>query len=419
MHTPSFIWTIIGLRCLLIPCIQAEVDASSTPSLGAAAKRASNLFRYEPGKGGSDPSDDYSSDFEFSDDEGGESHSRWSSRLSIDPAKVLSTLIRKGGLLLPKAAEKDLGILKQVMHVEESELNLVERWLVLHDFRIALPDGKTSLRIGRVFVRWDSYLKPCIDVEVDRVHVLVEFTNLMLTRNNWNELREFGFPPELPQNPEGKGKTAADQGSFVRFNSIDLSKDLSVRVLSRPLKKKIGTFSLDLDSTDEINELIRRKSDSNLRLTGRRGCTTTELAKILQEFIGGKVRQYAKDRIEDIASSKQSHIMEEADKLVTRASESVVNYAADAGRKKGSDIQNAVASKLARWGIEITPEKIEAFKERSKEMLDKPGETVEKEGVDMAAKQRRREGGSNKPKTDKEPKPDKAVSKDEVKFPDW
>ena len=71
------------------------------------------------------------------------------------------------------------------LHVDEAKLNLIDRELIIRNFTVGLPGQGDSLRVGRVDVRWDSYTKPCVDIEVDNVSVLVEFTNLALTRNNW------------------------------------------------------------------------------------------------------------------------------------------------------------------------------------------------------------------------------------------
>ena len=118
-----------------------------------------------------------------SQDEGSK---RWSSFFTVDPSKILSVLVKRGGLLIPKSVEKELLALANVLHVDQASLNLVERQLIVKNFTVSLPrSSEQSMRVGRVHVRWDSYTKPCVDIEVDDVGVLLEFTNLLLTRSNW------------------------------------------------------------------------------------------------------------------------------------------------------------------------------------------------------------------------------------------
>lgn len=111
---------------------------------------------------------------------------KWSSFFTVDPSKILKVLINRGGLLIPKSVEKELMALKRVLHVKEASLNIVERQLIVKNFTVSVPGSDTeSLRVGRVHIRWDSYTKPCVDIEVNDVGVLLEFTNLILSRSNW------------------------------------------------------------------------------------------------------------------------------------------------------------------------------------------------------------------------------------------
>lgn len=120
------------------------------------------------------------------DDASAKKSKKWSSFFTVNPSKILSVLVNRGGLLLPKSVEKELSALGKVLHVNEAGLNLVERQLVVKNFTVSVPgSSRESLRVGRVHVTWDSYTKPCVDIEVEDVGVLVEFVNLMLTRNNW------------------------------------------------------------------------------------------------------------------------------------------------------------------------------------------------------------------------------------------
>jgi hypothetical protein len=101
--------------------------------------------------------------------------------LSVDPTLVLTTLIDRGGLLIPDSAEADLQAVRNFLHVEKAEMNVVEKHLILHNFWIGIKGEAAALRIGRVYVRWGSYIQPCLNIEVDDVEVFVEFMNLLLT----------------------------------------------------------------------------------------------------------------------------------------------------------------------------------------------------------------------------------------------
>lgn len=109
----------------------------------------------------------------------------WSSMLTIDPSKLISTMIKHGGLLIPESSRKDLEVFAKVCHADEVRLNVAERKLEVKNFVVQLPGEEEALRIGRVYLHWDSYLKPCIEIEVNDVAILVEFHNVIFTSSNW------------------------------------------------------------------------------------------------------------------------------------------------------------------------------------------------------------------------------------------
>jgi hypothetical protein len=227
----------------------------------------------------------------------------------------------------------------------------VAKELLLYNFTISMPRGKPSLRVGRVYVRWDSYVKPCIDIEVDDVDLLVEFLNVLLTKTNWNELQDYGFPPSTTETATTTQDDDVDASktvnSFIRFNSIDLSKNMTVTVKSRPLKKDLRIFRFDMDDTDDFNTLIQQASDLNLLETGRRGCSIDELVLLLKNYMVKKVRSFAIDKAQDVAFDAGSSL-EEADRLLTQA---VMDYTGDAGRKAGKELHKVVEAKLNKWGV--------------------------------------------------------------------
>jgi hypothetical protein len=290
-----------------------------------------------------------------------------SSMLTIDPSKILSTLILHGGLLIPKPMENDIAVLKKVLRCEWSEMNLVDKHLILYNLTVGLPGKRKALQIGRVYIHWDSFLKPCIEVQFDDVDITVEFTNLLLTRNNWNELQDFGFPPEFSSasNSEASGPHA-----FVRFESIDVNRNVTVRILSRPLQREIGNFSMDAAIADGLNTMIGNLSDENLARTGRRGCTSTELSGLLQKYFNREVRRFLSNGLNDIAANP-GQAMRHADRLLNQASETIVTYAGDAGRKTGEGIHGAIVAKFDEMGLDIPADKVALWKKRSIDALNR------------------------------------------------
>lgn len=106
--------------------------------------------------------------------------------LTVDPSQIVSTMMRHGGLLVSKSIDKDLKLLSKFCHAEKTDLNVVEKRLVIHNFTIQSgKKNEEALRIGRIALTWDSYRHPCVEVEVEDVFVLVDFFNILLTRNNW------------------------------------------------------------------------------------------------------------------------------------------------------------------------------------------------------------------------------------------
>ena len=107
-----------------------------------------------------------------------------SSYATVDPSTILSILVQKAGFLLMDAKLRSLA---DLMHCEEAKLNVINRELLVRNFTVSNPadQQQPSLRIGRIYVKWDSYSQPCLELEVEDVDVLVEFTNLILTRKNW------------------------------------------------------------------------------------------------------------------------------------------------------------------------------------------------------------------------------------------
>ena len=117
---------------------------------------------------------------------------RKKSLFSVDPQNIIRLVCRHGGIVLPESIKKDLDVLASVCQCTETSLDLINKELVVKGFQVAMPmkkkkanGEKTALRVGRIYLTWDSYLKPCIDIEVEDVDILIEFVNLILSKNNW------------------------------------------------------------------------------------------------------------------------------------------------------------------------------------------------------------------------------------------
>ena len=105
--------------------------------------------------------------------------------IDVDPAKIISILRKPGGLLMPESCQEGFAVLAKVCRAERVRLNVMERELEVTDFVAQLPGQEEALRIGRVHLHWDSYLKPCLELKVDDVSVLIEFFNILLSDTNW------------------------------------------------------------------------------------------------------------------------------------------------------------------------------------------------------------------------------------------
>jgi hypothetical protein len=292
---------------------------------------------------------------------------KWSSFFTVDPSKILSVLINRGGLLIPKSVEKELLALANVLDVGDAKLNLIEKELILRNFTVGIPGNRESLHVGRVHVRWDSYIRPCVDIEVEDVGVLVEFTNLKLTESNWNELEDAGFPPAMEYYDTEEG-ISAESSTFVRIGSIDLSGSVRLEISSRPLNKSIATIVYDLDTLKDLNNEILQVSETNA-VTGRRGCKTDDLYIILRTHFAGRIRNFLRDAAYNVTTGSFSDegdtTIKQARRLLESVSDLIKTYADEAGRKKGDDLQESLAIRLEKLGLPSPREKLSALREVS------------------------------------------------------
>ena len=285
--------------------------------------------------------------------------------LSIDPTEILSALLGEG-LWIPHDAAHDLKVLRKVLRVEKAELNLVERHLILHHFSVGLEGQPDALRIRNVYIQWDSYLRPCLDVMIDGVDILVEFANLLLTRNNWNELKDAGFLPDSLSAGLGDGGFL----SFIRFANIDVSGAVDLLLVSKPLKEDIGRFRIDVPATDELKTLIRDLSDKNEVDKSRRGCSPSELNTIFKSHFGRKVRAFLADSLYD-ATSNPGAAIRGSQELMSQLGGTALTYASRAGRRTTENLEQIIVDKLSDAGLSSPREKFNEMKRKTMETLYK------------------------------------------------
>ena len=273
---------------------------------------------------------------------------------TVDPSAILSTLVKAGEVFIPKSSQKDIQIIRECLHCERAEMNVLEKTMILYNWWVGLStDQEPALLVGRAYIHWDSYTKPTVYIEVDNVTLLVEFRNLLLTQSNWQEIRSRGFPPDIAVSSADNKPTTESESSassetttdLVRFASIDLSGKARVHIKSRPLNKDLGILELDMDSLDDFTSLMQEASNKHFQETGRRGLTPPEVATLLQHYFSKKIRSYLDDHYQDMINNNRE-IFGDAKGFVHKAVGSILDYAADASRKTGDEWQEKVATRL-------------------------------------------------------------------------
>lgn len=373
------------------------------------------------------------------------SSSKWKSFFNVDPSKILTTLIKRGGLLLPQSVEQELKQVAKMLHVDSAVLNLVEKELLLTNFTVNLPTQGDSLRVGRVDVKWDSYLKPCVDITVDNVEIWMEFLNLVLTRTNWHELQEAGFPPSLYYDYQ---KMPSSNSTFVRIGSLQLGGDVRVHIESRPLHRPIvKDLKWPMETLGGLYAKIQATSNANLASTGRRGCTTDELYDIVQDYFGERLKTFIKERVKDVAEviqdvgmeTAKTRTVDEARRIASSVGGVMKDYSEQAVQTTERNLEGSLAQKLTKMGIPSAGEKLAKLKELSRAAV----ETLEPEQIAQAQLQRLKDAvqssiistsassAAQEPRTiqevpktldplpEKEHKKDEIIQEDTIQFADW
>ncbi|CAB9508043.1 expressed unknown protein [Seminavis robusta] len=251
-----------------------------------------------------------------------------SSYATVDPSHWMPLLIKAAGFFFDTKLEQ----LGNLLHCDQAQLNVVRRELVVHNFTVHDRNRNhniPALRIGRLHVTWDSYSQPCLEVEVEDVDILVEFTNLFLTRNNWNELNDLGFPPELVYyNTTTTTTSSSSDSELIRIGSLDLQGRVSLQTRSRPLNKTIlpDDLVLDLRSMRDLKYKIQALAEAN----DPKGCTSDQVYQVVRSLFGAKLKEALQYALEDIATnSSNSRVANHSKVLWSSAKAAVLSYASD------------------------------------------------------------------------------------------
>jgi len=293
---------------------------------------------------------------------------RGGSLLKIDPNGIMSAITKYGKIILPESMDHDLKVLKTVCQCERSSIDVIHQELEIRNFTVSVP-GETipALHVGRLRLKWNSYIRPCLEIELEDVDIVVEFTNLLLTRTNWNELSELGFPPMMylsdhdttTSSTSTSTSTSASALSMLRICSIDLTGVIKLRNLSRPLKEAItpdSTFQFSV--LKELMDQIRTESNRAQTIRGQKGCTTDEVYDLITKFVNKRVRKLISSAVKDLAKSTiypkqyESVTVQDTKKAFTNVMDSITSYA-DKVASVGEDyVQKKVKNQLQDWGLD-------------------------------------------------------------------
>lgn len=281
---------------------------------------------------------------------------RWSS-FQVKPGKILSTLMHYG-MLIPTDAQDEIEVLRDILHADRAELSVINKELVLHNLVVGRPGQDNLLRVQKVFVRWDSFTQPCLDVVLSGVQVYIEFFHLRPSKNNWGELKHYGMAfLEMAEKAYREGRDGLD--AFLRVSSVAFVGEIGLTLASRPLQKVVGSLKLKPDELKDLSKQIQILSDVNTFTSRRRGCSLKELTRLVQGYFDLRVHRFMSDRLNDIANNPGG-VIKAADHVIGQAGEVIWDYAGDLRRRTMQKRFVPTIGKLCR-----TPKGVWDFKERS------------------------------------------------------
>jgi len=286
---------------------------------------------------------------------GGNQHS--SSLFKVDPSNILTTIAKYGGLkLLPPSLEQDLQILGKVCSSDLSSLDIIYKEVEFRNLTLSVKKEQgVALQVGRLWMKWNSYHKPCLEIELEDVDIFVEFTNLMLTKTNWHELSELGFPPTMYLYDDIEPASTTSSQSMLRINSLKLLGSIKLHVHSRPLKEQIApTTTLEFSSLQPLLEEINFRE-----------CTSTQdLYEILTKHINTRVKQILSTTVKNLATSstdpnsspleQHKKILEVNTKQALKSAQSTFsNYAEKIFAQKEQEVAKNLDNRFKEWGLDM------------------------------------------------------------------
>jgi len=255
---------------------------------------------------------------------------------------------KHAGMVLPEHITRDLEIMSSVCECDDTSLDLINKELRIENIKVVMPKKKgnkrsvsqeehVALTIGTLKLTWDFYLRPCIDIEVENVNILVEFINLILTKNNWNELKDIGFPPKFYDLDDLLLKDYTS--TFLRTGGVRMIGEIRLKMRSRLLDQDlVEDIVFDLRKLAELSNQISNASEQAKETTGRRGLKTEELYEIINVYFSKRIQQLAKIAATDLAlgalnPESGGKTVRDAKKLLGSAVNFAMKYSKDVGNK--------------------------------------------------------------------------------------
>lgn len=257
---------------------------------------------------------------------------------AVNPIRLLSPFVNTAKAVAPASVRRNIDLFEELFKVKGAEWSIFHQRVVLDHCILRLRDQPfPALSIGRLDVHWDSLITPTIDIEVDDVVINVEFTNMSLSRSNWDELNE-GIAPLVSSYEStcrwfGWDKSSDENDDFLQFNSISLLGNLTLSLRSRPLGKELASLSLKM-SIGDLSDKIKRLAEKNFQMHGRRGCTPVELTTVLKQYFASRLRSLLKEIARDPqrAIDQKENLVQKAQALISRCKVEVSSYVAESLR---------------------------------------------------------------------------------------
>lgn len=259
---------------------------------------------------------------------------------SINPIRLLSPLVNTAKTLAPASVRRNIDLLEGLFDVKDAKWSIFHQRVVLDRCTLRLRNQpRPALTIGRLDIHWDSLTTPTVDIEIGDVLINVEFTNMLMSRNNWDELNE-GIAPlvtsyESTSRWFGWDKPSEQEDEFLQFNRISLLGNLTLALRSRPLGKELTKLSLKM-SVGDLSDKIEKMAEKNLQRHGRRGCTTTDLTNLLKQYFASRLRSLLKEIAKDPQRTieQKDYLVQEAQALISRCTTDVSTKVSDSMRQQ-------------------------------------------------------------------------------------